>query len=315
MNHYNRRDFIRTSAIAAGSVVIAGLPAACRGKKETKKFFKYAFCNEIIKEFSWPEQCDIVGKAGYEGIEVAPFTLVKEGVDEISQSMRQQMVRDMKNAGIVCPGLHWLFVAPPQGLHFTTPDDQLRQRSVDYLVKLIDFCGDLGGEIMVFGSPAQRGSSGGISVMDATNYFAEGLAKVADHAKERNVLILVEPLPKKDTDVVNTLEEAMKVVNKVNHPNIATMFDFHNSVDETEPWSGLIQKYFRYIHHVHVQNMDGSLIMSDKIPQDFIPIFELLKKLNFKKWVSVEVFDFSPGGKFIAEESMKTFLEIERLIS
>jgi D-psicose/D-tagatose/L-ribulose 3-epimerase len=314
MNHYNRRDFIRTSAFAFGSVIVAKLPLACKGKNGAKNVFKYAFCNEILQEFSWPEQCEIIGKAGYEGVEIAPFTLVKEGVQEISQAMRQQMVRDMKNAGIVCPGLHWLFVAPPPGLHFTTPDDQLRQRSVDYLVKLIDFCGDLGGEIMVFGSPAQRGTSGGISIGEATNYFADGLAKVADHAKERNVIILIEPLSKKDTDVVNTLEEAMSVVDKVNHPNIATMFDFHNSIDETEPWSDLIQKYFRHIHHVHVQNMDGSVIMSDNIPQEFIPIFELLKKLNYKKWVSVEVFDFSPGGRFIAGESMKTFLEIERRI-
>ena len=92
------------------------------------------------------------------------------------------------------------------------------------------------------------------------------------------------------------------------------MFDFHNSVDETEPFSDLIQKYYRYIHHVHVQNMDGSLIMSDKIPQEYVQIFELLKKLKYKKWISVEVFNFSPGGKFIAEESMKTFLEIEKRI-
>jgi len=314
MNHYTRRDFIRASAIALGSVSIAGLPLACKSKNEANNVFKYALCSEILKEFSWPEQCEITGEAGYKGIEIAPFTLVKEGVQEITQSRRQQMVQDMKNAGIVCPGLHWLFVAPPPGLHFTTPDDQLRQRSVDYLVKLIDFCGDLGGEIMVFGSPAQRGTSGGITIQEATNYFADGLAKVADHAKARNVIILVEPLPKKDTNVVNTLEEAMKIVNRINHPNIATMFDFHNSVDETEPFSDLIQKYYRYIHHVHVQNMDGSLIMSDKIPQEYVQIFELLKKLKYKKWISVEVFDFSPGGKFIAEESMKTFLEIEKRI-
>ena len=314
MNHYTRRNFIKTSAIALGSVSVAGLPVACGSNDKTKNVFKYALCNEILKEFSWAEQCEITGKAGFKGIELAPFTLVKEGVQEITQDMRQQMVRDMKNAGIVCPGLHWLFVAPPKGLHFTTPDDQLRQRSVDYLAKLIDFCGDLGGEIMVFGSPAQRGTSGGISVQEAANYFADGLAKVADQAKARNVIILVEPLPKKDTDVVNTLEEAMKIVNKVNHPNVATMFDFHNSVDETEPFSDLIQKYYRNIHHVHVQNMDGSVIMSDKIPQEYIRIFGLLKKLNYKKWISVEVFDFSPGGKFIAEESMKTFLEIESRI-
>jgi sugar phosphate isomerase/epimerase len=60
--------------------------------------------------------------------------------------------------------------------------------------------------------------------------------------------------------------------------------------------------------------MDGTLIKSDEIPEDFIPVFVELKKLNYKKWVSLEVFDFSPGGKYIADESMRTFLEIERRI-
>lgn len=314
MNYYDRRNFIKTSALALGSLGLAGA-SACGSRNTSENIFKYALCSEILKELSWAEQCEITGKAGFKGIELAPFTLVKESVDEISSAARQQMVQDMKNAGIVCPGFHWLFVPPPKGLHFTTPDNQLRQKSVDYLIKLIEFCGDLGGEVMVFGSPAQRGTTGGISVQEATDYFADGLAKVAGLARDRNITILVEPLPGKGTDVVNTMEEALQIVNKVNHPNIATMFDFHNSVDETEPFTDLIRKYYRYIHHVHVQNMDGSLIKPDNIPEELIRIFKLLKELNYKKWISVEVFDFTPGGKFIAEESMKTFLEIEKRIS
>jgi sugar phosphate isomerase/epimerase len=90
------------------------------------------------------------------------------------------------------------------------------------------------------------------------------------------------------------------------------MFDFHNTLDETEPWTDLIKKYYDNIKHIHVQNMDGTLIRTDAIPGDFIPVFQTLRDLNYKKWVSLEVFDFSPGGKFIAEESMKTFLEIEK---
>jgi D-psicose/D-tagatose/L-ribulose 3-epimerase len=314
MKQYNRRDFIQISAIAIGSINISGLPIAHDWKIGTKHIFKYAFCNEMLKDLSWPEQCEIIGKAGYEGVEISPFTLVKESVQDISPGKRKQMVQDMKNAGIVCAGLHWLFVPPPKGLHFTTPDGPLRQKSIDYLDKLIDFCGDLGGKIMIFGSPNQRGTTKGLSIQEATNNFSDGLAKVADHAKERDVMILVESLPKTSTDVVNTLEEAMKVVNKVGHPAISTMFDFHNTLDETEPLTDLIRKYYEHIHHVHVQNMDGTYIKSDKIPQELIQIFMELKKLNYKKWISVEVFDPSPGGKLIAEESMKTFLEIQRRI-
>lgn len=312
MKYFNRRDFIKTSALALSTVSITAVPIACSYNQ--RNFFKYALCNEILQEFSWPEQCEIIGNAGYNGVEIAPFTLVEEGVQEITQDKRRQIKQAMKNAGIECAGLHWLLAPPPQGLHFTTPDEKLRQKSIDYLDKLIDFCGDLGGEIMVFGSPGQRDTSQYLSIQEAINYFADGLAKVADHAKERDVKILIEPLPRTDTDVVNTLKEAIKIVNKIGHPSISSMFDFHNTLDETESMPDLIRNYYKHIQHVHVQNMDGTLISSDAIPKEFIPVFRELKKNKYKKWISLEVFDFSPGGKFIAQESIKTFQKIETMI-
>ena len=144
--------------------------------------FKYAMCNESMAELSWQEQCRIVKNAGYKGIEVAAFTFVKESVEEISPEKRKQMVSVMKDVGLECAGIHWLLAPPPQGLHFTTPDIDVRQKTIDYLDKLIDFCGDLGGPYMVFGSPNHRGTMG-IPIEEARKYFAEGIARVSDHAQ------------------------------------------------------------------------------------------------------------------------------------
>jgi D-psicose/D-tagatose/L-ribulose 3-epimerase len=312
MKNYSRRDFIITSSLAACSVT--GVSMSCNNMAGKKRTFRYALCSEIVKEFSWAEQCRIIGDAGYDGVEIAPFTLVREGVEEITAAVRRDMVNQMKDSGIVCAGLHWLFVPPPQGLHFTTPDQSLRQRSVDYLDRLIDFCGDMGGEVMVFGSPAQRATSGGLSISEAMNYFSEGLSKVAGHANDRNVHILIESLPRSQTDVVNTLADAMTLVKKIDHPNISTMFDYHNTEDETEPLPGLIEKYIGYIRHVHVQNMDGTLIKPGLVPEGIIEILRTLKRARYDKWISTEVFDFTPGGRYIVEESMKSFLEIEKII-
>ncbi|MBN2314277.1 MAG: sugar phosphate isomerase/epimerase, partial [Sedimentisphaerales bacterium] len=139
--------------------------------------FKYAMCNESMAELSWAEQCRIIGNAGYQGVEIAAFTLVKEGVQEISPAKRKEMVSTMKRAGIECVGLHWLLAPPPKGLHFTTPDAAVRRKTMAYFNELIDFCGDLGGEVMIFGSPKQRNTQG-IPVKEAKKYFADGLAEV-----------------------------------------------------------------------------------------------------------------------------------------
>jgi len=169
MPDYSRRDFIKTSAGILGGAALSGSTLSCH-KNETAggewPGFKYAMCNESMAGLTWAEQCRIVSDAGYAGIEIAAFTLVKENVLEITPAGRKEMVSTMKNAGLECVGLHWLLASPPEGLHITTPDADVRRKTVAYLDALIDFCGDFGGSYMIFGSPKQRDTRG-ISVEQA----------------------------------------------------------------------------------------------------------------------------------------------------
>ena len=313
MSDFSRRDFIKLSGGILGSAALSGLPLGCRTNEEgSSKWegFKYAMCNESMAELSWAEQCQIIGDAGYQGVEIAAFTLVKEGVQEIGPARRKKMVSVMKNAGIECAGLHWLLAPPPKGLHLTTPDAALRRKTVAYLDELIDFCGDLGGPYMIFGSPKQRNTIG-ISVEEAKKHFAQGLASVAGHAQRRGVKILVEPLGKRTTDVVNTMAEAWELAKRVNHPAIQIMFDFNNTVNETEPFDVLLKRHYKHLHHVHVQEQGGKHLGTGTAVNDYVKAFQTLKDLRYDEWVSLEVFDFSPGGKKIAEESMRTLEQIE----
>ena len=313
MSNYSRRDFIKTSGCILGSAALSGLTISCHKNEAVHgewAGFKYAMCNESMAELNWAEQCRIVSDAGYKGIEIAAFTLVKEGVQEITPERRKEMVSVMKDAGLECVGLHWLLAPPPKGLHFTTPDADVRRKTVAYLDTLIDFCGDLGGPYMIFGSPKQRDTRG-ISVEQAKKYFAGGLAAVADHAQQRGIEILVEPLGNRTTDVVNTLAEASLLAEQVNHPAIRMMFDFNNTVDETEPFDVLLRKHHKNIHHVHVQEMGGKHLGTGTAVNDYVKAFQVLKDLRYNHWISLEVFDFAPGGRTIAAESMRTLKQIE----
>ena len=313
MSNYNRREFIKTSGSILGSAALSGLMLSChKNEAILGKWagFKYAMCNESMAELSWAEQCRIISDAGYEGVEIATFSLVKEGVQEIRPAERKEMASVMKDAGLECVGLHWLLAPPPKGLHFTTPDAGTRRKTVVYLDTLIDFCGDLGGSYMIFGSPKQRDTRG-IPVEQAKKYFAEGLASVADHAQQRGIEILVEPLGKRTTDVINTLAEASEMTERINHPAIKMMFDFNNTVDETEPFEVLLRKYYKNIHHVHVQEMGGKHLGTGNAVNDYVKAFQVLKDMRYNHWISLEVFDFTPGGKTIANESMKILQQIE----
>ncbi|MHC4118311.1 MAG: sugar phosphate isomerase/epimerase family protein [Planctomycetota bacterium] len=312
MSKFSRRNFISKSGgflsgVALGSML--GCQAEQR-KRSPWAGFKYAMCNESMAKLTWAEQCGIIGDAGYDGVEIAAFTLVEDGVGEIGPAGRKEMVSVMKDAGLECVGLHWLLAPPPKGLHLTTPDSAVRRRTVAYIDDLIDFCGDLGGAYMIFGSPKQRNAKG-ITIDEAKTNFAEGLASVADHAQQRDVKILVEPLGKRTTDVVNTMAEAMELVRRVDHPAIEGMFDFNNTPDETEPFDVLLRKYHKRIYHIHVQEQGGRHLGTGTAVNDYVKAFQTLKDLRYDKWVSLEVFDFDPGGKVIAEESMAVLKQIE----
>ncbi len=293
-------------------MLAAGLGIAARQIRAAEvPGFKFAFCNESMQGMPWKEQCRLVADAGYRGIEIAPFSLVQNSVDELTPAKRAEMLRDLKDHRLSCAGFHWLLAPPPAGLHWTTPDRKVREKTWAYMHKLIDFCGEMQGPIMVFGSPKQRGAAAvGISVEEATRNFAEGLAKMADHAKKRGVRILIESLDHTQTDVINTLAQAVAIVKAINHPAIQTMFDFHNTVDETESFSELLVDHFQYIKHVHIQEMDGQYLGTGSARRDFKEAFQTLKALGYGGWVSVEVFDFKPGAEKMATESMKVLREL-----
>lgn len=269
--------------------------------------FRHAICNEAFEKWDFAEACKVIRKAGYSGIEIAPFTLAEDPAT-IPPGKRSQYRDIIVSEGLKFVGLHWLMVSP-KGLHVTTPDAALRKRSWEHVRNLVDLCADLGPDgVMVFGSPQQRSSTGGLSPAEATKHFVDGFVEVAPYAAERGVTILMEALPPGQCDVVTTLDEAAALVRRINHPNVKTMFDTHNAVKETEPHDVLVERHFDLIRHVHVNEMDGK--HCGKGNYDFKPVLRVLKRRNYQGWVSLEAFDFSFGGEAIANESLR-YLESE----
>jgi D-psicose/D-tagatose/L-ribulose 3-epimerase len=263
--------------------------------------FRHAICNEAFDKWNFREACHAIRKAGYSGIEIAPFTLAEDPATVTAASRREY--RDIIHSeGLEFVGLHWLMVSP-KGLHVTTPDTAVRERSWRHIRSLIDLCGDLGGGVMVFGSPAQRRTTGGLSREEATRHYVDGLASVAPQAVERGVTVLVEALPAAQCDVVQTLEEAVGIVKEIGSPGVRTMFDTHNAVDEVEPHAVLVDRYYEFIRHVHLNELDGR--HCGKGDYDFKPVLEVLRSRSYAGWVSLEAFDFSYGAETIANESLR----------
>jgi D-psicose/D-tagatose/L-ribulose 3-epimerase len=264
--------------------------------------FRHSMCNEAFEGRPFVEMCRSIRSAGYTGIEIAPFTLA-ERPSGITAAQRREYRDIMASEGLAFAGLHWLMVSP-RDMHVTTPDSARRAQGWQHIRELIDLCADLGpGGVMVFGSPKQRSTIEGQTREAATRNFIDGLAGVAPHACSRGVTVLVEALPANQSNVILTLEEAAGIVHEIGSPAVRTMFDVHNAIDETLPHAELVDRYFDVIRHVHVNELDGRHCGAGGY--DFKPVLEVLRRRNYAGWVSLEVFEFTPGADRIAVESLR----------
>jgi sugar phosphate isomerase/epimerase len=262
---------------------------------------KLALCNEAFERWAWPDTVRAIAEAGYDGVEVSPFTLADSVVD-LSSADRATIRRQAQDVGLEVIGLHWLFVSP-KGLHATTRDRATRQRTTAYLQELVRFCGDLGGRVMVVGSPQQRFVQPDVRYEEAWKWFTDMIRACLDEAAERQVTLCIEPLPTSSTNFCNSMAEAVKMVQEVSHPRFQTMFDVHNSCEEAIPLPDLVKRYMPYIKHVHVNEMNGGHPGSGDF--DFGPILRALQQAHYDGYVSVEAFEFSMGGEQIARESIR----------
>lgn len=300
----HRRQFLGGAAALAAMTRLRRLEAS-------SVRFKYSICNEVFEKWDFAKSVRAMREAGFQGVEVAPFTL-GDHVDELTPARRRELRDILKSEGVRFAGLHWLLITP-KWLHITTADRAIREKSWAYFRKLIDLCGDLGENgIMVLGSPKQRGSQGNARD-EATKHLKDGLASIADHARSRGATVALEALASKDTDVVNTVREAVRIVDDLRHPAIQSMFDFHNTADETEPFDRIVRTHFRAIRHIHVNEMDGRYPGTGTF--DFRPVFQVLADQRYAGWVSLEVFDFKPGPVEIARASMDYFVKLEEQIA
>ena len=262
---------------------------------------RFAICHELFEGWDWERQCEFIAQTGYTGIEVAPFTLASHP-QEIDAERRRELKRIADTYGLEIIGLHWL-LAKTEGLHLTTNDQAVRQATVDYLIDLGNLCGDLGGTVMVFGSPQQRNLEPGVPWEQAFENAVEVFQAAMPRISDRGVHLLIEPLTTKETDFINTCDEGARMINAVGHANFALHQDVKAMLGEGRDLPEIIRAHRAQTRHFHVN--DSNLLGPGMGETPYEPIFKALLETGYDGWVSVEVFDYSPGPEHIARTSLE----------
>jgi sugar phosphate isomerase/epimerase len=276
---------------------------------------KYAFCNEMFGdepfERVWPQ----VAALGYTGVEIAPFTLWKE--DEhfdaraVPKFMRQKVVQVAADNGLEVVGLHWL-LAKTTGFYLTSPDAAVRNATADYLKALAQLCADLGGKIMVLGSPQQRNLLPGVGYNDAEQYAAEVLRAAMPTCESLGVTIALEPLGPAEGDFMLTAETGIRLAELVDSPNCKLHLDVKAMSSEKHSIPVVITNSQVWLVHFHAN--DPNLLGPGMGDVEFGEIFQTLHDIKYDGWVSVEVFKYEPSPLEIARVSIDYMSKIEEAV-
>jgi sugar phosphate isomerase/epimerase len=262
---------------------------------------KFAICNELFEGWAFDDMCRAARAAGYGGIEVAPFTLAPR-ITDVTAPRRAELRRQADAAGVEIIGLHWL-LAGTQGLYLTSPDQTVRDQTAEYIVALAEATRDLGGSLMVFGSPKQRSLLPGVSAAEAFDWAAAIFRRVMPAVADCGVTICMEPLSPGETDFINTCADGERLVNAVGHRSFRLHLDVKAMSSEPTPITELIRRYAPSAGHFHAN--DANLRGPGFGDVDFVPIFKALRESGYAGWVSVEVFDYKPDPVTIAVKSVE----------
>ncbi|MDX1946585.1 MAG: sugar phosphate isomerase/epimerase family protein [Pirellulaceae bacterium] len=261
---------------------------------------KFAICNETFQDWPFDKAFAYAAKLGYTGLEIAPFTMHTSAY-EISPHDRHKVRRQADDNNLEIIGLHWL-LAKTTGYYLTTPDDAIRHKTSDYLAELARLCHDLGGHVMVLGSPLQRNLLPGVTHEQAMELAADCLRRAMPTLAECGVTLAVEPLGPKDGTFLHTAQLGVQLCEMVGSPYCRLHLDCKAMATESKPIPQIIRESAPLLQHFHANdpNMRGPGMGE----LDFVPIFQTLAEIDYRGWVSVEVFDYAPGVEALASESI-----------
>jgi len=267
---------------------------------------KFGMCNEFCEDWDFERVCRLAAETGYDGVEVAPFT-ISDSVLDVGPAQRFELRRTAAAHGLEIIGLHWLLVKP-EGLHLNSPDAQVRRRTLDYLKAEVDFCADLGGSRMIIGSPKQRNVPQHETYGQVWERSVAAFRELAQYAEGRGVCLCIEPLGAEETNFITTAAEARRLVEAVGRPAFAMMLDVKAMCQDEEPIVDIIRSSAPYLKHFHAN--DANRLWPGSGETDFRPIAAALREVGYDGYVSVEVFDFSAGPERIATEGLRYLREV-----
>jgi D-psicose/D-tagatose/L-ribulose 3-epimerase len=263
---------------------------------------RIGICNELFQDWSIEAVLAYAAQLGCDGVEIAPYTLANT-LDDLPAEQRRTIRRAAERAGVEILGLHWLLVKP-EGLSINHPDAAVRKRTQEQIRALIHLCADLGGRILTHGSPRQRTVHDDWDPRDSWQRARETFESCLPTVEQCGATYCIEPLTRSDTNFINTVADAIRLVREIDHPGFQLMVDCRSAEASDGSAVTALDAALAsgHLQHVHVNDVNGRGPGFGRV--QFRPILQRLLASDYRGYISVEVFEFDPDPRTIAARSV-----------
>jgi len=215
--------------------------------------------------------------AGFEGIE-----LQITDDDEAHYAKAGQVLKDL---GLAATGV----AGVPEGSNPASADAAERQRALDYLKSQIDKTVALGGDIL--GGPlhsAFKVFSGQGPTQDELAWSADVLRSAGEHAQGAGIRLALEFLNRFECYLLNTTEQTLALLDRVDHPAVGVHYDTHHAHLEEHDVGAAIRGAGDRIYHVHISESHRGTPGRGQVR--WAETFEALRAIGYDGWMTIEAF-------------------------
>ncbi len=214
---------------------------------------------------------------GYDGVELA---LLRP--DQVEAERIEALLKEL---GLEIPMISSGQVFAEGGLCFTSPEQDIRDRAVSRIKRLIDAAARFRSMVNIgrVRGPLEPGKPSGL----AEDRFLGAMKDVADYAATHGVVIAVEPVNRYELNFVNRLEEAAELIDRLGRPNVKVMPDvFHMNIEEASIEGSLVafRDYIAYVHFA-----DSNRFAPGMGHLNFPNIITVLRAIGYAGYVTAEI--------------------------
>jgi sugar phosphate isomerase/epimerase len=132
------------------------------------------------------------------------------------------------------------------------------------------------------------------------------LSEIVPVLEKHQIQIAIEPLGPQEGNFLNHAHQARTLIDMIGSPHVRLHLDVKAMSSELKPIAEVVRENADIMIHFHAN--DPNRLGPGMGEVDQFPIFSALKETRYNGWVSVEVFDYSPGVEEILSQSMNNML-------